>query len=67
MVLRFSDPITQKQKTQIMRNILDGLHNEIGTKGIVPDDAEAYTESVTLIHGGTGEQLHLDIPTGLIS
>jgi hypothetical protein len=59
--LKFSGPVPAQQKAQIMRNVLDALHHEISTRGIVPDDAEFFTEEVSLTRPMTGKTLTLDV------
>lgn len=52
--LKFSSELSDKEKNQIASNILEALVHEIGTRGIVPDTAEAYTTEVSVKRNASG-------------
>lgn len=44
--LTFSGKLTDEQKEQISKTILDTLVYQVNTGGLVPDDAEEFTTSI---------------------
>lgn len=52
--LEFSGTLTESQHEQIVRNVLDSLIHTVNTAGLVPDDAEQYTENISVLDVDSG-------------
>jgi hypothetical protein len=52
--LEFSGTLTESQHAQIVQNVLDSLIHTVDTAGLVPDDAEQYTEIIKVSDPNSG-------------
>lgn len=62
--LTFSGKLNAKQKNAIVKNIFNALINECNTRGIVPDDAEHFTETISVIRKESNWSITGDVIDG---
>ena len=52
--LTCSGTLTENQHAQIVQNVLDRLIHAVDTIGLVPDEAEQYTETISVMDLDSG-------------
>jgi len=62
--LTFSSNLTERQKDDIVETLLNTLIHQANTGGIVPDDAEGWTETISVSREDSGAFLGRNLMTG---
>ena len=62
--LTFSGELTKRQADDVVENVLNSLIHTTNTAGLVPDDAEEHTETITVTNPESGAFLGRNLNTG---
>lgn len=62
--LTFDEPISPRHRDEIVENVLNSLLHTAHTAGIVPDDCETFTSTITVSNPESGAFLGRDLMTG---
>lgn len=62
--LTFSGNLTKEQAQQAVENVLNGLIHTANTAGLTPDDADQFTETISVFNEETNCYLGHDMKTG---
>lgn len=62
--ITFDGELTERQKDDIVENILNSLLHTVNTAGLVPDDSGATTDTIVVSRMGSGASLGRDVNTG---